>query len=41
MMNEQCDLPSFSIFSERKFLDVFQNEITSDDLQHFAKQQCC
>ena len=24
MMNEQCGLPSFSIFSDRQFLDVFR-----------------
>ena len=29
MRNEQSDSPSFNIFSDRQFLDIFQNEINA------------
>ena len=40
MVNEQCDLPSFRIISERQFLGVLcQNEMNARDFATFC--HCC
>ena len=36
MMNEQCDLPCLSIFSDRQFLAVFSNKINDGDFRTFS-----